>query len=122
MGKLDRLEETIHFGDHVIVVKEKPHKVTKQFLKLFTGLIVDGFKQKADDDSTVDFIEEIITEKPYEALKVFIPELTQEQFDDATNRELVHAFKITAKVNGLDLEKLSKKFSPLLSQAKNYMK
>ena len=117
MGRLNRLEEVVYFGEREIVVKEKPHKKTKQFFKFVEGLIKDGFKQKTDDDSTVDFISSVIMEKPLEALQIFVPEITEEQFEEASNREIMHAFKTVAKVNGFDFEKLSKNLlAPALKQ------
>lgn len=117
MGKLERLEETVYFGDHEIIIREKPHKKTKEFFKFIGGIVKDGFKKSIEDKETVGFAESVIMEKPFEALQIFVPELTEEQFDDATNREIMHAFKIVAKVNGFDFEKLSKNFlAPALKQ------
>ena len=114
--KLDRLTDVIYLGDAEITVVEQPHKKTKQFMKLVEGLAKDGFSKFTNDISGVDFAFQIITEKPFEALQLFVPELTEEQFDEATNRELKQAFTTVLKVNGVDLEALGKNIMPLLKQ------
>jgi hypothetical protein len=114
--KLDRLTDVIYLGEAEITVVEQPHKKTKQFMSMVTGLAKDGFKQIANDISVVDFAAQVLTEKPFEALQLFVPELTQEQFDEATNRELKQAFTTVLKVNGVDLEALGKNIKPLLKQ------
>lgn len=116
MAKLDRLKEVIYLGEVAIEVIEQPHKKTKEFVSMVKDLGVQGFKQMTNDAGAVDFVADIVSNKPFEALKIFVPDLTQEQFDEGTNRELKEAFKTVLKVNGVDLDALGKNIKPLLTQ------
>lgn len=114
--KLDRLTDVIYLGDAEITVVEQPHKKSKEFIAMVKNTVKDGFKQLVNDAAVVDFVSEIVTDKPYQALQIFVPDLTQEQFDEATNRELKQAFMTVLKVNGVDLAALGKNIKPLVTQ------
>lgn len=119
MAKIDRLQDVIYFGENEIVVTEQSHKKTKQFLKLLTGVLIEGNNVEFTSDRFPLLVENILLEKPFEALSIFVPELTEEVFDEATNRELLHAFKTVLRLNGIDIEKLIKNVKPLISTVPN---
>lgn len=121
MANLDFLTGEITLGQEVIPVVEQPHKQTKAFIKLVTGLGVEMFTESKDNDGVVDFITAVVTEKPYEALKLFVPQLTEEQFDEGTNRQIIAAYKEVLRVNGVDLTALGKKIKPLMATAMKTM-
>jgi hypothetical protein len=126
MAKLDRLKEEISFGDKDFYVHELPNKKLKQLFKslekTLKGVLateVEGVPATERADGWFDVAGKLFGDLPYDIVQQIVPEASTDDIDDATPREVVHAFKMFAKVNGVDFEQmveLLKKGTPLLKQ------